>query len=293
MSIELEPTFPPATLARRAAAWGVHLFTASGAVWGVLSILAIQHHQYRLLFVWVAFAMFADGFDGMLARRAHTKVYAAELDGSLLDNILDYLNYVIIGALLVIQVPLVPPGFGVAVAALMALSSAFQFSQVEAKTDETHDYFFKGFPSYWNILALYLLLLNFDPWVNLILLLGCVVLVFVPIKYIYPSRTKFYRRLNMSVALLWSLTGLFMLIAYPRIPAWLTAANLALVGAYMALSLASTLRKRPARPPKPPRAPRKPIQIRLPARLTRPSRLLREPKLPPLRKPGRKRDHKA
>jgi len=293
VSIETEPIFPPATLARRAAAWGVHLFTASGAVWGVLSILAVQHHQYRLLFVWVALAMFADGFDGMLARRAHTKVYAAELDGGLLDNILDYLNYVIIGALLVIQAPLVPPGFGVPVAALMALSSAFQFSQVEAKTDETHDYFFKGFPSYWNILALYLLLLNFDPWANLVILLACVVLIFVPIKYIYPSRTKFYRRLNMSIALLWALTGMFMLIFYPRIPIWLTAANLALVGGYLTLSLASTLRKRPPRPPKPPRAPRKPIQLKLPARLPRPSRLLREPKLPPLRKPGRKKDRKA
>jgi len=251
--MELEPTFPPATFARRAAAWGVHLFTASGAVWGVLSILAIQQHQYRQLFLWVALAIFADGFDGMLARRAHTKVYAAELDGSLLDNILDYMNYVIVGALLVIEARLVPDGFALPMAALIALSSAFQFSQVEAKTDETHDYFFKGFPSYWNIMALYLLLLHFDAWVNLVILLTCVVLVFVPIKWIYPSRTKFFHRLNMAVALSWGATGLLMMILYPAIPPWLVAANLVLVGGYITLSLASTLRKRPPRPPRPPR----------------------------------------
>jgi phosphatidylcholine synthase len=252
--MDIDPTFPPATLARRAAAWGVHLFTASGAVWGLLSILAIQHHQYRWLFLWVALAMFVDGFDGMLARWAHTKVYAAELDGGLLDNILDYLNYVIVGVLLVMEAKLVPAGFGLAVASLIAVSSAFQFSQVEAKTDETNDYFFKGFPSYWNIMALYLLLLNFDPWVNLVILLICVVLVFVPIKWIYPTRTKFYRRLNLAVVYLWSLTGLFMLIFYSHIPAWLTAANLVLVGAYGALSLASSLRKRPPRVRKPRRS---------------------------------------
>jgi phosphatidylcholine synthase len=284
--MDSDHTFPPATLKRRAAAWGVHLFTASGAVWGVLSILAIQHHQYRWLFVWMGLAMFADGFDGFLARRAHTKVYAPELDGGLLDNILDYLNYVIIGSLLVIEVPLVPKGFALAVACLIALASAFQFSQVEAKTDETHDYFFKGFPSYWNILAVYLLLLNIDPWVNLIILLTCVVLVFVPIKYIYPTRTKFYRGLNLGVMTIWTLSGLLMLILYPYIPAWLTAVNLASVGGYIALSLASTFRKRPPRPPKPAREPRK---LKLPERLTRPSRLVREPKLPkPKRRWGRK-----
>lgn len=252
--MDIEPTFPPATLARRAAAWGVHLFTASGAVWGILSILAIQHHQYRWLFLWVALAMFADGFDGILARRAHTKLYASELDGSLLDNILDYLNYVIVGVLLVIEARMVPDGLGLVVASLIAVSSAFQFSQVEAKTDETNDYFFKGFPSYWNILALYLLLLNFDPWVNLVILLICVVLVFVPIKWIYPTRTKFHRNLSLAVVFLWSLTGLVMLLLYPRIPAWVTAANLILVGAYGALSLASSLRKRPPRPRKPRRS---------------------------------------
>ena len=234
---------PPPTLLRRAAAWGVHLFTASGAVWGVLSILAIQHHQFRLLFLWIALAMFADGFDGILARRANTKAYAPEVDGSLLDNILDYLNYVVIGALLVIELPLVPPPFAIPVAALIVLSSAFQFSQVDAKTDESHEYFFKGFPSYWNIMALYLLLLGLGPWFNLAVLVGCVVLVFIPIKYIYPSRTRFLSKINLVIALVWALSGAAMLVLFPGIPVWLTWLNLALVGIYILLSIIYTLRK--------------------------------------------------
>jgi len=121
---------PAKTLWRRLPAWGVHLFTASGAVWGVLSVLAIQQHQYRWLFAWVALALFADGFDGMLARRFHTKVYASEIDGSLLDNILDYLNYTIIGALLVIEAHLAPAGWEVPTACAIALTSALHRSRV-------------------------------------------------------------------------------------------------------------------------------------------------------------------
>ncbi len=234
---------PPSPLPRRAAAWGVHLFTASGAVWGLLSILAIQQHQYKLLFLWVALAMIADGFDGFLARWANTKAYAPEIDGSLLDNIIDYLNYVVVAALLVIEAHLVPEPFVLPIAALMVLTSAFQFSQVDAKTDETHEYFFKGFPSFWNVMALYLLVLDLGMWFNLAVLVGCAVLVFIPIKYIYPSRTKFLHSWNLVVALSWGATGAAMMVLYPNIPTWLTWLNLALVGVYFLLSVASTLRQ--------------------------------------------------
>jgi phosphatidylcholine synthase len=238
-------TYPPATALRRMCAWGVHLFTASGAVWGLLSILAIQQQQYKLLLLWIALAMFADGFDGMLARRAHTKVYAAELDGGLLDNILDYLNYVVVAALMLIESRLLPQGWGIPVAALVMLASAFQFSQVEAKEDtRTGEHFFKGFPSYWNILAIYLLMLGLNPWINLVFVLVCLVLVFVPIKFIYPSRTTFHPRVNKVVMVIWSLTGLWMLIQFPSsAPGWVIGINLLAAAAYVGLSLASTLRR--------------------------------------------------
>ena len=66
----------PVPLTRRAFAWGVHLFTASGVVWGLLSILAIYQHQWKLAFLWVAATLIVDGFDGTLARLAHVKEYA-------------------------------------------------------------------------------------------------------------------------------------------------------------------------------------------------------------------------
>jgi phosphatidylcholine synthase len=236
-------TYPPPTPLRQALAWGVHLFTASGAVWGLLTILAIQQQDYRAMFIWMAVAMFVDGFDGFLARRFHTKVYAAGVDGALLDNIIDYFNYVVVPCFLIIQFPLVPPALAIPICSLILLASAYQFTQVDAKTDESHEYFFKGFPDYWNAMAVYLLLLEGSPVINLVVLAVCVVMVFVPIKYIYPSRTRFYPRLSFSVAILWGITFLGIALTYPSTPAWIIIANLMTVAIYFIMSLASTFKK--------------------------------------------------
>jgi phosphatidylcholine synthase len=88
--------------------------------------------------LWVILAVVVDGYDGILARRFHTKDYATEVDGGLLDNIIDYLNYTIVGAMLVIHARLAPEGLIFPAAALIALTSALQFSQTEAKTDHSH-----------------------------------------------------------------------------------------------------------------------------------------------------------
>ena len=86
-------------LVKKALAWSVHLFTATGAIWGFLTINAIFEQNWRMVIIWHIIAMFVDGFDGMLARWFHVKEYAREIDGGLLDNIIDYVNYVVVAAL--------------------------------------------------------------------------------------------------------------------------------------------------------------------------------------------------
>src|SRR4030095_6825072 len=130
---------------RKTLAWSVHLFTGTGAVWGFLTLLAIWELNFRLAIVYIIVAMFVDGFDGMLARWFHVKEYAKEVDGALLDNIIDYLNYVVVAALILIKAPnLLPAGLEMVGAFSILLSSAYQFTQVDAKTDE-QSFFFKGF----------------------------------------------------------------------------------------------------------------------------------------------------
>lgn len=223
----------------QALAWGVHLFTASGAVFALLATFAIFAQQWQMAFVWMAVTVLIDSFDGTLARVLGVKEALPQFDGALLDNIIDYLTYVFIPALLVVQAGLLPAALALPGAAIIVLSSAYQFAQADAKTE---DNFFKGFPSYWNVVALYLFLLGLNPWLNLLLVLLCAALVFVPVKYVYPSRTRRMQRLTMLLSLVWGLMVLVALIEYPLQRPLLIRGSLLFVVYYVGLSLYLTKR---------------------------------------------------
>lgn len=221
---------------KKTLAWSVHLFTATGAIWGFLSLLAIFEEKWRLAIIWIIIAMFVDGFDGMLARWFHVKEYAKGVDGGLMDNIIDYLNYVVVAAFILIKAPnLMPPGFEMVGAFSILLTSAYQFSQVDAKTDE-QSFFFKGFPSVWNFLVLYMMLLGLNPWLNLAILALCNFLVFVPVKYIYPSRNTRLRRLTLGLTYIYGAIGVWGLLQYPSVPQWIVWISLVYVAYYAVLS---------------------------------------------------------
>jgi len=223
-------------LRRRIYAYGVHFFTATGAVWGLLALMAVFNHEWRLAILWMILAIFVDGFDGMLARWADVKKYANGIDGALMDNILDYLNYVVVPALFLIEADFLPQGFKYPIAFAILLTSAYQFTQVDAKTDETHDYFFKGFPSYWNVVVLYMLAMRLNPWLNLAFLVVFNILVFVPIKYIYPSRNLRLKTLTLILSYLYGIIGIWGVVQYPNVPQWVVWVSFIYVAYYAVLS---------------------------------------------------------
>jgi phosphatidylcholine synthase len=215
-------------LMKKALAWSVHLFTATGAIWGFLTLLAVFEENWRAAITWIILAMFVDGFDGMLARWFHVKEYARGVDGGLMDNIIDYLNYVVVAALILIKAPnLMPSGLELVGAFSILLTSAYQFSQVDAKTDEQ---------SLWNFLVLYMMLLGLNPWLNFALLVLCNILVFVPVKYIYPSRNRRLRRLTLALTYLYGAIGVWGLLQYPSVPQWIVWISLVYVVYYALLS---------------------------------------------------------
>jgi len=221
---------------RKLLAWSVHLFTATGAVWGFLTLLAIWESNFKLAIVYIIVAMFVDGFDGTLARWFHVKEYAKGVDGGLMDNIIDYLNYVVVAALLLIKVPnLMPLGFEMAAAISILLTSAYQFSQTDAKTDND-SFFFKGFPSLWNFLVVYMMLVGLNAWINFTALVICNILVFVPVKYLYPTRSTRLRRLTLGFTYLYGAIGVWGLLQYPNVPEWVAPASFVYVAYYAALS---------------------------------------------------------
>jgi phosphatidylcholine synthase len=169
---------------RQGLAWGVHAFTATGAVVGAAALLAIGAGDLRRAALLILVALVIDSVDGSLARAARVHEVLPRFDGRRLDDMVDYLNYVVVAAVFLVGAgSLVHWGF----AALPILSSAYGFSQEDAKTD---DDFFLGFPSYWNVVALYLWALEVPPVTGTLLVTTLSVLVFVPIKYLYPSKLQ-------------------------------------------------------------------------------------------------------
>jgi phosphatidylcholine synthase len=229
---------------RRVAAFLVHLFTATGALFGLSTYYAIFIGDYKLAFWLMAGAVMVDAVDGILARMAQVKVYAANIDGELLDNILDYSNYVMAPAFLALVSGLLPPGWAFVGTGGMVLASAYQFTQLDAKTS---DHFFKGFPSYWNIVVLYLAMWHLSPWVNLAIVVLLVILVFVPIKYVYPSRLdylthyRWFRRTMLVATVLWGLATAILLFIYPQTNPVLVIYSILYAVFYMGVSLYRTL----------------------------------------------------
>jgi len=180
-----------------AAAWGVHVYTALGLALGLASLDAIARGDAATFLLFNLLAMFIDGSDGTLARKLRVKEVVA-FDGALLDNIADYLTYVFLPAAGFVAFGLLEGGWRWAAMAPV-LASGYQFCQTGAKTDQS----FVGFPSYWNLVLLYLLVLQPGPELTAGLLVVLSVMVFVPIHYLYPSRTPMLRPLTVALGLVW------------------------------------------------------------------------------------------
>jgi phosphatidylcholine synthase len=232
------------TRAGRAAAWAVHLYTAAGAVCAFLALQATVAGRLREAFLWLAVQVAIDSSDGVLARRARVKEVTPEIDGNRLDDIVDYLTYVFVPAVMVVRAGLVPGNLGLVVAAAMLLSSAFGFSSASAKTS---DHFFTGFPSYWNIVVFYLVAFRSPAMPNTIVLLALAVLVFVPIHYVYGSRTPVLQPLTIVLGLSWSVLVLIAIATLPDVPRGVLYASLVFPVYYIALSLALDWRRRSLR----------------------------------------------
>lgn len=221
-------------LEKKLLAWGVHLFTASGAFCGFLAIIAIIQHDWFMAFMWMGATAVIDSLDGTLARRFRVKGMLPGFDGALLDNIIDYQTYVIIPALFLYQANLLPAAWALIGAALVVITSAYQFCQEDAKTE---DNFFKGFPSYWNVVVYYLFMLQAGEWANFAVIALCSLLVFVPIKYLYPSKMERYQRETLVLTGIWGIMLIVPLVMYPNYPLWLVWASLYFIVYYVGLSL--------------------------------------------------------
>ena len=203
-------------------AWLVHAYTATGALLAFLATQAASTRNFRAAFLWLFIAVLVDSTDGVLARSARVHERVPNFSGQKLDDIVDYLTFVFVPAVILWQAHAISGAWTIPVVAAMLLSSLFGFVSEDAKTD---DHFFTGFPSYWNIVALYLVVLKLSPVVNAVILLILSGLVFVRIRYVYPTRTPTLRTVTLALGLVWSVMMLVLTLQLPtpqRSVAWLS-----------------------------------------------------------------------
>ena len=225
---------------QRRAAWLVHAYTATGAVLAFIGAWSVIHGYDRAALGAMFMATMVDATDGVLARRARVREVLPEIDGARIDDIVDYMTFVLVPLLLLDGAGGLPPLLAIPVAGVVLMSSMYGFVAPDAKTS---DYFFTGFPSYWNIVVLYLLLFNVAPIANVAILLVLSALVFVRIGYVYPSRTPVLMKTTLALGGVWTIMIGAIIWMWPSPPRGLALASLAFPAYYLVLSLALHFRR--------------------------------------------------
>lgn len=226
---------------RVAAAWLVHLFTASGVVIALLALEATYRGEWRLALLWLLAALAVDGVDGTLARWARVKEHVPRIDGEAFDLIVDYLNYVFVPAIFICRAGLVPETLALPLAAAILLSSVYVFVRRDMKTP---DNYFRGFPALWNVVALYLFVAQPGAAAGAVAVAVLAMLSFAPIRFVHPFRVSDFQPWLRILAVLWAIATLALL--WPgwgpdvaRLWLWASYASAA---ALLAMGLIRTLR---------------------------------------------------
>jgi phosphatidylcholine synthase len=175
-----------------------HIYTGSGIFLAFWAALALLKKDAPTFFIALALAVIVDASDGTLARYFEVKKVVPEVDGVTMDNIVDYITYVFLPAIALVVFGILPATL-TWVALFPLGASIYGFSQTHAKADAS----FVGFPSYWNILFLYLYILQLPTMWVVFILIFLSVMVFVPIRYIYPSQTRWLQGTTLALTIIW------------------------------------------------------------------------------------------
>lgn len=225
-------------------AWAVHAFTASAAYVGVLTLFKIYQHEYLHALWLMGITILIDALDGTFARLVRVKTILPVIDGALLDNIVDFLNYVVTPCFFLLVKPdMLPSDYALWIIAAITITSSYQFCQSDAKTP---DHFFKGFPCYWNFAVFYMFIFDTSMTTNAWILTALCILIFVPIKYVYPSRIDYLTHSTQlkimmhSCSLLYGISSCFILWNFPKRDSLWLLISLSYIVMYLGLSFYRT-----------------------------------------------------
>lgn len=188
--------------------FSIHLLTASGAAFAVLSVLAIAVHDWRAAFFWLGVATLVDGIDGPLARRHRVRERLPQWDGAALDFVVDYVTYVFAPAIIVGLAFDMPPVLAAVAAVIIAVSGALYFADTRMKQPDNS---FRGFPAVWNMPVFVLFAFLPPAAVTFASVVALAVLTYVPVNFVHPIRVVRWRTATLSVVAVWVLCAFWLL----------------------------------------------------------------------------------
>jgi phosphatidylcholine synthase len=210
-------------------AFSVHILTASGSFLAFLGVVAAAEHRFVDMFWWLGLALAVDGIDGPIARRVRVKEVLPNWSGDTLDNIIDYVTYVLLPAFALYQSGMIGEPWSFVAAGMIVVSSAIYYADMGMKTDE---YFFSGFPVVWNMVVFTLFVIDASATTAMTVVTISVFLTFLNINFLHPVRVKRLRPLNMTIFLVWCLLGGYSLLLHFDTPTWV-AVGVAITGLYL------------------------------------------------------------
>lgn len=216
---------------QQALAFAVHLFTASGAVCGMMALIAAVEGSWARMFAWLGAALFIDGIDGTIARRVRVVEVLPRWSGDTLDLVVDYFTYVLVPAFAVIMGGLMPFWMAVPASAAILLTSALYFADTDMKTE---DKYFQGFPAVWNLVVFYFFLVPLNAWVVLGIIAALSVATFLPIKFVHPFRVVRLRALTLALLAAWGVLAVVAVVENLQPGVWVVT-GLCLIALYFLL----------------------------------------------------------
>jgi phosphatidylcholine synthase len=222
----------------------VHCYTASGFLWALLTLWMIVREDYYSACLWMLVAIIVDSTDGFFARRYRVKEVLPSIEGRVLDDLSDFLNYTFLPAFMMIHAGWVPEprlAWGI----IPIIVSAFAFSNRGIKNEDAG--YFLGFPSYWNVFAMYVLVWFVRAeiqWPTVVFILIFSVASLMPLRFVYPSRAIQWKAFFIWGGVLW-VAGMFVILwVGEQGPMWWVYISALYPVAYLASPILFLARKR-------------------------------------------------
>ncbi len=181
-------------------AWLVHIFTTSGIIAGMLALVAVIEGRAVGAIGWLIVGTLIDTVDGPLARYWGAVEAVPQIDGHLLDAVVDFVGCVAVPLAFLWRFELLPFGLALPVVSVAFATSALWFARTDMMTE---DNWFKGFPTAWNLVVPTMFIINGAPLLNAAIIMVLALLQLTDVKFVHPGRVVELRPVTLAVTAGW------------------------------------------------------------------------------------------